>query len=349
MLAEDIMTRKVITIRKDESLRRAISIMEENDIKELPVVEDSKLIGMITLYDFLYLGRASGKVENFIFYPPVAKEKDSISKILDLILMSGVEAIPIVDDKGKVVGIISEYDILKAFKESLQFKKLRATDVMRKPISSVSPEDSIAKALRLMQFHRIDRLPVVDRDGKAIGIVLLIDILRILSLKEFPKLKFRADKLGEFKVGGIFRKMSFMIREDSNVAEVIDFMLRNNLKGACVVDKEDKPIGIVLRKDLLEKLRISGRVEVKFSGVKEIPVDISRVVESPIRKIKRLVPELERIDVNLKRIGKTNKFQAKIHLKELGKTSIQSIGFSIEEAVKGAFDKLYELLRRRRE
>ena len=348
MLAEDVMNRGVITIRKGESLRKAISLMEENDIKELPVVEDSKLVGMITLYDFLYLGKISGKVENFMFFPPTVGPKDSISKVLDLILMSGVEAIPVVDKKRRVVGIISEYDILKSFKESLKFRKLRARDVMRKSITPVKPKDRIGKALRLMQFHRIDRLPVVDRSGKVIGIVLLIDILRILSLKEFTKLKFRADRLSEFEVKGILRRVPFQIRGGTRISEVIDFMLKHNLKGVCVLDREERPIGIVLRKDLLEMLKIRERLEVRFSGIKEIPLDLSEKVRNPLRKIKHLLPELEKLEINLKKIGKS-KFQAKLHLKELGRTSIQVVGFSIEEVVREALEKLYELLRRRKE
>lgn len=346
MLVEDLMKRKVITTHKDEDVIRAIALMEKYDIKELPVVEDSKVIGMITLYDFLYLGKVSGNVGNYMFSPPLIQRKATFEEALELMITSGVEAIPVIDENAKLVGIVSEYDILASFKDAPIFKRLQARDVMRRYFAPIRPNDSIGKALRVMQFYRIDRLPVVDEENKVEGMVLLIDILRVLSLRKFDRLKFKPEKLISTEVKGVLRKFHFKVREDTPVSQVIGHMLRERLKGTCVTNEKDEPVGIILRRDLLEKLRPSRKLEVKFSGV-EITPALMQPIAPVVRKLHLLFPEWGKIEVHVKRIGR-NKYQVKIPIRPYH-TTIQHIDFSLKKALKMGFDKLYEFLRRRRE
>lgn len=106
-----------------------------------------------------------------------------------------VSAFPVVDRDGKVVGVVSEADLLT--KEALgsggkvsgilhhhekgKAAGITAEDLMTAPPVTVGPSDFVADAARLMYERRVKRLPVVDSDGRLIGIVSRVDVLSVYS------------------------------------------------------------------------------------------------------------------------------------------------------------------------
>ena len=107
-----------------------------------------------------------------------------------------VSAFPVVDSDGKVVGVVSEADMLA--KEALDFSGQRkvsglfhqerakaagitAEDLMTSPPVTVGPRDSVSDAARLMYARRVKRLPVVDDDGRLVGIVSRADVLSVYT------------------------------------------------------------------------------------------------------------------------------------------------------------------------
>lgn len=108
-----------------------------------------------------------------------------------------VSAFPVLDDDGKVIGVVSEADMLpkEAFEEGhagmisgiLHHRDqgkadgIIAADLMTKPAVTVAPEDSAEHAARLMYSRRIKRLPVTDEAGHLLGIVSRADVLAVFS------------------------------------------------------------------------------------------------------------------------------------------------------------------------
>jgi CBS-domain-containing membrane protein len=108
-----------------------------------------------------------------------------------------VSAFPVLDEDNKVIGVVSEADLLT--KEALEFSatsrvsgmlhhreqvKAAATtaeDLMTKPPVTVGPEEFVTHAARLMYARKVKRLPVVDDDGHLIGIVSRADVLSVYS------------------------------------------------------------------------------------------------------------------------------------------------------------------------
>ncbi|MEV5973161.1 CBS domain-containing protein [Streptomyces sp. NPDC051921] len=106
-----------------------------------------------------------------------------------------VTAVPVVEGEGRVVGVVSEADLL--LKEEFhdhrlglveQLRRLDATtkagsrragDLMTSPAVTVAPDASLPQAARLMAAHRIKRLPVVDASGTIQGIVSRADLLKV--------------------------------------------------------------------------------------------------------------------------------------------------------------------------
>ncbi len=111
-----------------------------------------------------------------------------------------VSAFPVLDDDGKVIGVVSEADMLA--KEALgsepagmpgmiagmlrrrEYEKARGTtagDLMTSPTVTVTPDDTIERAARLMYTRRVKRLPVVDANGHLVGIVSRVDLLSVFD------------------------------------------------------------------------------------------------------------------------------------------------------------------------
>lgn len=108
-----------------------------------------------------------------------------------------VSAFPVTDDDGRVVGVVSEADML--IKEALDINRpgkaggimrhrekskaagLTAEDLMTRPPVTVGPLDPVSSAARLMYTCRVKRLPVTDDDGRLVGIVARSDVLSVYS------------------------------------------------------------------------------------------------------------------------------------------------------------------------
>ncbi|MFH1722212.1 MAG: homocysteine biosynthesis protein [Candidatus Altiarchaeota archaeon] len=102
---------------------------------------------------------------------------DKIEKVCNLMVKSGVDQIPIVEENKRLVGIVTAWDITKATAS----KKRRLSQVMTKNVISSKPTDTIDAVSQKLQKHSINSTPVVDYDGSVVGIITLSDINRIYS------------------------------------------------------------------------------------------------------------------------------------------------------------------------
>lgn len=125
----DWMTKNVITTRRNTSISSAHQIMRENNIRRLPVVENDKLVGLITIGDvreaspsdattlsiwelnYLWAQLVVEKVmtENVYTVTPDAPVLD----VAELMLEHKVSGIPVVDEDNKLVGVLTESDIFR--------------------------------------------------------------------------------------------------------------------------------------------------------------------------------------------------------------------------------------------
>ena len=87
-----------------------------------------------------------------------------------------------VTEKGSLVGIVTQTDVLRAVKEgSIQDATVR--DVMTSEVVVISPTDSAVHAAKLMVEKKVNRIPVVE-DGKLVGIVTRGDLIRAAAVYE---------------------------------------------------------------------------------------------------------------------------------------------------------------------
>ena len=107
----------------------------------------------------------------------VAATKDYNVRDLAVLLQSGTfSGIPIVEPGNRLVGMVTEFDLLKALTSSQDLHTLKAEAIMSAPPISIGEHQPIKDAIDLMMTHGIIRLPVV-RDDKLIGLISRSDLL----------------------------------------------------------------------------------------------------------------------------------------------------------------------------
>ncbi len=87
---------------------------------------------------------------------------------------NNISGVPVVDQRGKVMGIVSEADVVA--KSGKQVK-----GIMSKNVVSVKEETEVEEIARLLSAHRFNRVPVL-RQGKLVGIVSRADIIRAIAM-----------------------------------------------------------------------------------------------------------------------------------------------------------------------
>ncbi len=117
---KDVMTKDVISVKKETPIYEAMELMRKNDITGMPVIaDDMTLVGVITEKDLLRLFYADEDEKNktvdfFMTRPAVSyRENESLRSVCDFMMINYFRRVPVVSTKGKVVGIISRPDIIE--------------------------------------------------------------------------------------------------------------------------------------------------------------------------------------------------------------------------------------------
>jgi CBS domain-containing protein len=119
-------------------------------------------------------------VENVV----TVKPNDTIKKAAQLMNLHGISSLVVVDSE-KPVGMITERDMLdRVLNNSKVSTDALVTDIMSKPVITVSPNMRAGDAAKLMIEHNIKKLPVVE-NGRLVGIVSLTDLLRSKGVIQF--------------------------------------------------------------------------------------------------------------------------------------------------------------------
>ena len=110
----------------------------------------------------------------------VAKESTNAEQISARLLAGEFNGVPVVDDNGAVVGIVTALDILKALQGGKKLNTMLARDIMTPNPSTIKRDTPLEEIIRILVEKEIVLVPVVedDNNNKLIGVVARLDILR---------------------------------------------------------------------------------------------------------------------------------------------------------------------------
>ena len=132
LAVKDIMNKKVLTIEPDKTLREAAKIMNENDVGSLVVVKGGEVVGIITERDVVRavaegLNPDETKVSEVMSDEVyTALPETSVLKAMEMMRAHRIRHLPIVDESGKLVGIVSLRDLAHAAALQLLINRILA-------------------------------------------------------------------------------------------------------------------------------------------------------------------------------------------------------------------------------
>jgi CBS domain-containing protein len=196
-----------------------------------------------------------------------------VRQVVELLLGKLFKAVPVVDDQRQVVGIISDGDLLRnagmpvrlSVGERLEADDLReylskvrldktARQIMSSPVVTAREDEALGYVVQRLLEHGLKRMAVVDSDGRLVGIVSRLDILRAaagigVGSQEQAPAPHPGRTLRELMSPGVPT-----VHVNDDLADVLQQMLQADIRRVVVLDEQEKPIGIITDGDLVARV-----------------------------------------------------------------------------------------------
>ncbi|HET9806653.1 MAG TPA: CBS domain-containing protein [Nitrososphaeraceae archaeon] len=259
-----------IALDVSNNILDARNVMMKYNISRAIITDNKMLVGMVTEKDiirFVYSFNSSRSAHEIRLgqvmgnkAPITVEDSMSLTSCAKLMLNKGISSLIVTHKNSTDVGIITKTDIVDYY--SKFYKRLnKVRDYMTTSVFSISPDELVIEAIRLLLENKVARIVVIKND-KAIGIITGRDLLPLTSLVSSGFEKY--DKKNQFGsniamsslkgilfVGDIMRSSLITILGTEDLAVAAKIMIRNRISGLPVVDKNDKLKGIVTKTDIL--------------------------------------------------------------------------------------------------
>lgn len=185
LIVVDIMTKKLFTVDTHLDIFEAQRIMKNHNFRKLVIVEGGELKGIITQTD---LCRAVEHLTGLYPKAPLVRDHmtkkvltvstdDKFLKAKNIMSSKDVGSV-IIEDKGEIRGMFTEFDIVSEFfLNPNRLKNSYMKDLMTTPVVCVTPDFDLFEVNQFMLEHNFRRLPVVS-EHKILGIITQTDIAR---------------------------------------------------------------------------------------------------------------------------------------------------------------------------
>ncbi len=124
-----------------------------------------------------------------------AGPSQSVTEVLAVLERKRLQQLPVVDAAGKLVGLITSYDLWQHCQNNPACGKQTVAEVMTRAVVKLAPKDKVGTAAELFMDRRFKTLPVVNLDGKLKGVVTAFDVIKYSFKKEYPEPILYADRI----------------------------------------------------------------------------------------------------------------------------------------------------------
>jgi CBS domain-containing protein len=203
-----------------------------------------------------------------------------LGELVRMLLERDFRALPVIEADGRLVGIVTNRDLVErgglsgrvellaalggaALERELATSGARertAVDVMTREVARVGPDDALSHAAHVMAERRIKRLPVVDQANRLVGMLSRVDILRTMGEDYHAPAhgEAAADRPAQV-VGDLMRRDIPSVGADAPLGEILDEVTSTRLNRAIVVDTDGHVLGVITDADLLARLDPGGQ------------------------------------------------------------------------------------------
>lgn len=211
-----IVNRDVLTISPQADVREAAHLMYEKDAKQVSVVQDGALVGLVTLKDLVVKGISTMQIkdrcEKYMKTSVLAVWQETpIPLVAQIMRYARALAAVVLNSEGELTGIVDSVDFVKASEivnvlqktdiqqesegeewvwetkstlyigtERLKLPDKPVRELMTSEVVTLTPMTTVTDCARKMKKHNIEQIPVIDAQGNLIGIVRDYDLLKAL-------------------------------------------------------------------------------------------------------------------------------------------------------------------------
>jgi len=311
MQVRDVMAKDIVFVSPDDTLSKALGLMKKNRINQLPVMSDHNLYGMLELKKVVLhdVDISTTKVAGLATNVPHIDANASVESAVELLLRSGLRAVP-VTESGKIVGVVSESDLMKVAKQFVKGLNQRANEIITQA-EYLGKDGNYGQIKRLIFDRNVSRVPIVD-DGKVVGIVSTLEMIRMLRGKETMEVRGGTqEKAAREKIrmeetpATAMMRNAIIVPGSKAITDVID-LLRTNEE--VIISGEG--IKIVTHRDILElfpQAKQNG-VHVQITGMQDESIDFKAKMDTTVtdfvKKISRMVNRMEYLVVHIEKMHK---------------------------------------------
>jgi len=261
MRVNQLMSSPVVTLDKDQPLRNAIDLIQRNEISRLVVLQEGKIVGVITEKDIAReLGSSTAyrlppgrmHVSNVMTQNPITVAPDVIAKrAAEIMLDHDVSGLPVVEGE-HLAGILTKLDFAKVCSG---YEEIYVGQVMQASPRTISPGDRVIHARRLLLDEDLIGLPVVE-GGELVGILTMRDVaMKLAAFQEVVPDRYKSERIRNLLVGDIMTQQATTTRTDARLSKVSSLMLERRFSSLPVLNLEGELVGLLTKTELTRVAR----------------------------------------------------------------------------------------------
>ena len=348
---------KATTIEPTDTLSSVINKITKNNSYDVFYLKDKNVLStnVRSLLNAKNINKM--KVESFLYPIPHVTQNDSVQKVANIIAHYRIREVPVVE-KNQIIGVVTAKQIIKLL-SSKDNKWIKANLIYTHNPITISANESISNARRIMTTKRIDHLPVLNQ-GKIKQVLTSYHILQSIIPSEKQGRKSIGSKTTralEFKIGNIGSTRIPQCSANDDLNKIINSMLKSDTT-CCLVNLWDTLQGIITLRDILGLLasKLETPIPLYIVGMPEDQQNVELINSKFAKTLKRLqnvYSEIHEAKVSIKQRRTGNKKEGKyevivmIIISHHTPLVFSSIGFDLSEVLEDLSQKLLRTLSKR--
>jgi acetoin utilization protein AcuB len=341
----------------DDTASKVLGVLKDTNRTEA-VAATGKKYGIITVRDLLDVDQPEktkiGTIWKQVGY---ISPNTSVLEAVDIMIMNNVTAIPLVTKES--ISLLSQQDITSELEEVNELKLVKAKEIMRSPVVTVSKNTPVSQVRSIMLDKGFSHLPITNNQ-KIIGIVTGEDIVNtfITSTNKTTRGDRSGQKITRFpgQVSGIMNQQPISVDPEDSVLDSVQTINKMGEKYCLVVDEAQNLHGIITHREILAVIHAllpEPELPVYIVGIDNEDFIEKAVVEDKIRRVvlrSMKMREITEIRVLVKsQRSKGERTRYSISARAIGPSisiNVENRDWGLMESFDGLVDALDKTLRR---
>ena len=269
----DILISDFPTIEPEKRIAEALSLMRESGFQEVPIVEGSNYLGMVSYGSILRKKNVAPdtKVKNLVRNLPTLSLETDMTKVAEHIVMNNCRQLAVLSGK-KIIGVVSRSGVTGAVAGIKILRDIKVWEIMTTPVESVNDKEMLDDALEIMRRLDIRTVPVTNNANIPVGIVGMNEIIDNhwkTDTKSFGD--FQKSSKAQISIDGIYASSVSTIEWDNTLETAVHTMEEKGFSTLPVVDGKEL-VGIITEFDVVELVsacRERDSLFVQISGLED--------------------------------------------------------------------------------